>query len=206
MNFKVTESAGSRHTAATVVGWGNVRAVVFVATVMFAAQFAAAQQVALKAGRLPRVYNALITTDQRLLPSQAEPIVTPVFRPLQFLYQWPEVRYAATPSYPSSRSDVEASGTDGGSSGHEVSRPVTAEVFDSSRPAGSMVVKNNRPADSTVVKNKRPVDATIVKNNRPADSSVPDVPPPPLPVTRGQDGAVKKRPEEYPPAPGGFAI
>ncbi|CAI6352043.1 unnamed protein product [Macrosiphum euphorbiae] len=195
MNIKVTESAGSRHTAATVVGWGNVRAVVFVATVMFAAQLAAAQQVALKAGRLPRVYNALITTDQRLLPSQAEPIVTPVFRPLQFLYQWPEVRYAAAPSYPSSRSDVESTGTDDGSSGHEVSRPVATAVFE-----------NSRPADSTVVKNNRPVDATVVKNNRPADSSVPDVPPPPLPVTRGQDGAVKKRPEEYPPAPGGFAI
>jgi len=197
---QVTESAGSRHTAATVVCWGNVRAVVVVATVMFASQFAAAQQVALKAGRLPRVYNALITTDQRLLPSQAEPIVTPVFRPLQFLYQWPEVRYAGAPSYPPSypsvRSDVEATGTDDGSSGHEASRPVAAAA----------VFENSRPLDATVVKNNRPADGTVVKNNRPADSSVPDVPPPPLPVTRGQDGAVKKRPEEYPPAPGGFAI
>jgi hypothetical protein len=178
-----------------VVGWENVLAVVVVATVMFAAQLAAGQQVVLKAGRLPRVYNALITTDQRLLPSQAEPIVTPVFRPLQFLYEWPEVRYAAAPPYPSSRSDVEATGTDDGMSGHEESRAVAAPVF-----------KNDRPVDATVVKNNKPVDATVVKNNRPADSSVPDVPPPPLPVTRGQDGAVKKRPEEYPPAPGGFAI
>jgi len=178
---QVIESAGSRHTATHVVDWGNVRTVVVVATVMFAAQLAAAQQVVLKAGRLPRVYNALITTDQRLLPSQAEPIVTPVFRPLQFLYEWPEVKYAAAPSYPSSRSDAEATGTD---DGHEKSRPVAAPV----------------------VKNNKPVDPTVVKNNRPADSLVPDVPPPPLPVTRGQDGAVKKRPEEYPPAPGGFAI
>lgn len=182
MNIQVVESAGSRHT--TVGGCGNARAVVIVAAVMFAAQLAAAQQVALKTGRLPRVYNALITTDQRLLPSQAEPIVTPVFRPLQFLYEWPQVKYAAAPSYPSPMSDVEASaGTDDGSLGHDESRPVAA-----------------------VVKNNRPVDGEVVKNNRPAGSSVPDVPPPPLPVTRGQNGAVKKRPDEYPPMPGGFAI
>ncbi|XP_060838978.1 uncharacterized protein LOC132920534 isoform X1 [Rhopalosiphum padi] len=176
MNIKVVaafESAGSRHTAAA--------AVIVVATVMFAAQLAAAQQVvqqvALKAGRLPRVYNALITTDQRLLPSQAEPIVTPVFRPFQFLYEWPEMRYAAVEPYPSSRSAVEVSGAE------DESRSVAA-----------------------VVENNRPVDSTVVKNNRPADSSVPDVPPPPLPVARAPDAAVKKRPEEYPPAPGGFAI
>ncbi|XP_025198383.1 uncharacterized protein LOC112596787 isoform X2 [Melanaphis sacchari] len=144
---------------------------------MFMAQFAAAQQVALKAGRLPRVYNALITTDQRLLPSQAEPIVTPVFRPFQFLYEWPEVRYAAVEPYPSLKTAVEAS-----------------SVQDESRSVAA-VVKNNRPAD-----------LTVVKNNRPAGSSVPDVPPPPLPVARAPDAAVKKRPEEYPPAPGGFAI
>uniref|UniRef100_A0A2S2P0N9 Uncharacterized protein n=1 Tax=Schizaphis graminum TaxID=13262 RepID=A0A2S2P0N9_SCHGA len=172
MNIKVVaafESAGSRHTAAA--------AVVVVATVMFAAQFAAAQQVALKAGRLPRVYNALITTDQHLLPSQAEPIVTPVFRPLQFLYEWPEMRYAAVEPYPSSRSSAEAS-----------------SVGDDSRSVAAVVEKN------------RPVDSTVVKNNRPADSSVPDVPPPPLPVARAPDAVVKKKPEEYPPAPGGFAI
>lgn len=185
MNIKVTESAGPRHPAASVVGWGNVRAVVVVvaATVMFATQFAAAQQVVLKAARVPRVYNALITTDQHLLPSQAEPIVTPVFRPFQFLYDWPEARYAAAPPYPSSRSATEASSSDDGPSEHDESRPVAA------------VVRNNRPAD-----------VTVVKNNRPADSSVPDVPPPPLPVARSQDGAAKKKPEEYPPAPGGFAI
>ncbi|KAL5244911.1 hypothetical protein ACI65C_012321 [Semiaphis heraclei] len=194
MNIKVTESARSLHTTA-VVGWGNVRAVVVVvATVMFVAQFGAAQQVVLKAGRLPRVYNALITTDQRLLPSQAEPIVMPVFRPFQFLYEWPQVKYAAAPSYPSSMMDVEASGTNDGSLGQDESRPVAA------------VVKSNGPADATVVKNNRSVDVPVVKNNRPADSSVPDVPPPPLPVTRGQNGAVKKRPDEYPPMPGGFAI
>lgn len=183
MNIKVSaksESVGSRHTAVIVV--------VMAAIVMFAAQFAFAQQVALKAARLPRVYNALITTDQHLLPSQAEPIITPVFRPFQFLYEWPEVKYAAVEPYPSSQSAAKTSSAEDGS------RSVAA------------VVKNNRPVDSTVVKNNRPVDSTVVKNNRPSDSSVPDVPPPPLPVARAPDAVVKKRPEEYPPAPGGFAI
>lgn len=190
----MTEWLRSRNTTA-VVGWGNARAVVVVvAAVMFAAQLGAAQQVVLKAGRLPRVYNALITTDQRLLPSQAEPIVMPVFRPFQFLYEWPQVRYAAAPSYPSSMTDVEVSGTDDRSLGQDESRPVAS------------VVSSNGPADATVVKNNRPADIPVVKNNRPADSSVPDVPPPPLPVTRGQNGAAKKRPDEYPPMPGGFAI
>jgi len=173
MNTKVVtafESAGSRHTAA-------VAAMVVVATIMFAGQIAAVQQAALKAGRLPRVYNALITTDQRLLPSQAEPIIMPVFRPFQFLYEWPEMRYAAVEPYPSLRSAAEASSAEDGS------RSVAA------------VVENNRPEGSTVV-----------KNNRPAESLVPDVPPPPLPVARVPDAAVKKKPEEYPPAPGGFAI
>ncbi|CAH1715317.1 unnamed protein product [Aphis gossypii] len=171
MNIKVfatSESAGSRHTAATVM--------VVVAAVMLTSQFTVAQ-VALKAVRLPRVYNALITTDQHLLPSQAEPIITPVFRPFQLLYEWPEVKYAAVEPYPSSRSAAETSSAEDGS------RSVAA-----------------------VVKNNRPVDSTVVKNNRPVDSSVPDVPPPPLPVARAPDAAVKKRPEEYPPAPGGFAI
>lgn len=150
---------------------------VVVATVMCAAQFVGSQKVASKAVRLPRVYNALITTNQHLLPSQAEPIITPVFRPFQFLYEWPEVKYAAVELYPSSRSAMEMSSAEDGS------RSVAA-----------------------VVKNNRPVDSSVVKNNRPADSSVPDVPPPPLPVARAPDAAVKKRPEEYPPAPGGFAI
>jgi len=163
-----SESVGSRHTAVIVI--------VMAAIVMFAAPFAFAQ-VALKATRLPRVYNALITTNQHLLPSQAEPIITPVFPPFQFLYEWPEVKYAAVDPYPSSRSAVKTSSAEDGS------RSVAA-----------------------VVKNNRPVDSTVVKNNRPADSSVPDVPPPPLPVARAPDAIVKKRPEEYPPAPGGFAI
>ncbi|XP_026809595.1 uncharacterized protein LOC113551518 isoform X2 [Rhopalosiphum maidis] len=144
---------------------------------MFAVQFVATQQVVLKAGRLPRVYNALITTNQRLLPSQAEPIVTPVFRPFQLLYEWPKMRYAAVEPYLSSGSATEAS------SAEDESRSV-----------------------APVMENNRPVDSTVVKNNRPADSSVPDVPPPPLPVARAPDAAVKKLPEEYPPAPGGFAI
>lgn len=34
-----------------------------------------------KLRRVPRIYNALITTDEELLPSQAYPAVAPVLRP-----------------------------------------------------------------------------------------------------------------------------
>lgn len=145
---------------------------------MFVARAAAVQpHVVLKA---PRVYNALITSDQQLLPSRADPIVEPVLRPFQYFYDWPGV-YAAA-----------AAGQ----------RTVL-----SARPAGALDVIAGARADEPA----RPEDddgrpTAVIKNNRPADSSVPDVPPPPLPVSRAGRKDNKKKPEEFPPAPVGFAM
>lgn len=44
----------------------------------------------------------------------------------------------------------------------------------------------------------------VVKNHQPKDPSIVDVPPDPLPI--GKSKAKKKKPEEYPPAPLGFAL
>lgn len=168
-----TRTGGSRSNR----GGGHVAvAVIAAATVMLAMRSAVvAQQVAYKSGRLPRVYNALITSDQRLLPSQADPIVTPVFRPLQFFYGWPAaaVPYAGQVPY-------------------SAETPVSAEAADASSEVPDVVAGKDEGVRGPV------------KNNGPADSSVPDVPPPPFPVTAGKKD--KKKPEEYPPAPVGFAI
>lgn len=45
---------------------------------------------------------------------------------------------------------------------------------------------------------------SLVKNHRPKDPSIVDVPPDPLPI--GKSKGKKKKPEEYPPAPLGFAL
>lgn len=45
---------------------------------------------------------------------------------------------------------------------------------------------------------------TLVKNHRPKDPSIVDVPPDPLPI--GKSKGKKKKPEEYPSAPLGFAL
>lgn len=39
-----------------------------------------------KLRRVPRIYNALITSDEELLPSQAYPAVAPVLRPAPLSY------------------------------------------------------------------------------------------------------------------------
>lgn len=172
--------------------------------VMFAAvQLAAAQQVVVRAasvGRLPRVYNALISSDQNLLPSKADPIVSPVvmhhvFRFAPFFYNWPAVAPAyvdASPAETRQQSVVASNGVVA-SNAVVASDAVTASNVDASevRDDASKVQSDASEAD-----HHRPT-TTVVKNYRPADSSVPDVPPPPLPVGKKN----KKKPEEYPPAP-----
>lgn len=44
----------------------------------------------------------------------------------------------------------------------------------------------------------------LVKNNRPKDPNIVDVPPPPLPIGSGKSD--KKKPDEYPPPPGGYVL
>lgn len=168
---------------------GHAVTAIFVAA-MFAARLTAAQQVVLKAGRPPRVYNALITSDQRLLPSQADPILTPVFRasPFQFFYGggWPGATYTIGQSAVLSES---------------------AEPADVAADASSEIRNVDTEAKVTGEDDERQRSPPAVKNNRPVDAAVPDVPPPPLPVSsataRKKD---RKIPEEYPPAPVGFAI
>lgn len=154
--------------------------------VMFGARSVVAEQVLFKRARAPRVYNALITSEQRLLPSQTDPIVTPVFRPFSLFsgYDgWPSV-YAAPIPYLASAS-------------------ITNDIVQQSVDVSAATTVN---ADMDVeTDDERRLPQPAVKNNRPVDSSVPDVPPPPLPVSVG--GAKnKKKPVEYPPAPLGFAI
>lgn len=135
---------------------------------MFVGRVAAQQQqqqqqtvfrAAAAAGRGPRVYNAFVTSDQPLLPSRADPILTPSFRgpfPWSFYGGWPAVAplsFAAVPAGP-------------------------------------------RPDDR--------------RDGPAADPPVPDVPPPPPPVPFVVGEKDKKndatKPEEYPPAPVGFAV
>ncbi|XP_025408106.1 uncharacterized protein LOC112681943 isoform X2 [Sipha flava] len=131
--------------------------------------------------KAPRVYNALITSDQQLLPSRADPIVEPVFRSFQYIYGWPGAYAVVPPAWPSSGRDVAA--------GARAENPARTEATDATRTEDD----DGWPT-------------AVVKNNKPADVSVPDVPPPPLPVSRGGQKDGKKKPEEFPPAPVGFAI
>lgn len=167
------------------------------ASAVFAAMFAARSAVAprvqvLRLARLPRVYNALITSEQQLLPSQADPIVAPVLRPYHVLYGWPYVAavdpvIAVAPSYPSLSGAEEAA-----DASTEVRKVAAVDGGDGDGGGGG----DDAPR----------AQQPFVKNNVPADSAVPDVPPPPLPVSRVTGRKDKKKPEEYPPAPGGFAI
>lgn len=148
---------------------------------MLGARSITAEQVLLKRARVPRVYNALITSEQRLLPSQADPIVTPVFRPFSLFggYNgWPSVYVAPIPYL----------------AGASSTNDIVQQSVDTSTV--------NADVDADDIQ-QRPQPA--VKNNRPIESSVPDVPPPPLPVSVAS-AKNKKKHEEYPPAPLGFAM
>jgi len=126
------------------------------------------------AGRGPRVYNAFVTSDQPLLPSRADPILTPSFRgpfPWSFYGGWPAVA-------PLSFAAV----------------PAGAQLDDARYAAGAQLDdRRDGPANG-----HRPA----------ADSPVPDVlPPPPVPIAGEKDKKDDaKKPEEYPPAPVGFAV
>lgn len=143
-----------------------------------------AQQAAeFQAVRAPRVYNALITSDQRLLPSRADPIVAPVFQAVRYYYDWPGLYAGAV--QPADRRP-ENGGVDG---------PVAAAATGTDEQA-------TPPEENGRVETWQP----FVKNNGPAaDTLVPDVPPPPIPVSAAGNRD-KKKPEEYPPAPVGFAM
>ncbi|XP_050422140.1 uncharacterized protein LOC126834335 [Adelges cooleyi] len=140
-----------------------------------------AQLAAVKMARVPRVYNAVITSEQQLLPSQVDPVVTPVLRPLPFfVINWPVSSGTSYYSYQTS------SGVEANSHG----------LVDAAGP-----VESDGPTGGDDLG-----DATaVVKNNRPLDTDVPDVPPPPLRPTKAGKQERKKT-EEFPPAPVGFAI
>ncbi|VVC26856.1 Hypothetical protein CINCED_3A002253 [Cinara cedri] len=175
-------------------------AVTFFVLVMWAATIvqlaarssaAAAQQaVKFQSVRAPRVYNALITTDHRLLPSRVDPIVTPVFQPFRYYYDWPGL-YAAS-----------ASGTPAVRSANERFEDGDAEDATGAAASTGTDERATPPEQDGRVGPRLP----FVKNNGPAaDSLVPDVPPPPLPVSTASNKN-KKKPEEYPPPPVGFAM
>lgn len=115
--------------------------------------------------RVPRIYNALITSDEMLIPSQAYPAVAPVLRPAFFV---------AAPAYPIYNFTY---GTD-----------LSEDISEPRLPEQSLYTQRV---------------ATIsdhIKNNRPSNPDIPDVLPPPLPISR-LTSSPSRTPEDYPPQP-----
>nr|ATU82998.1 secreted hypothetical protein [Pristhesancus plagipennis] len=90
--------------------------------------------------KVPRIYNALITTNENLLPSQAYPAVSPVLHPTSHIY----VEHKGISSLPPIRE----------SQTHPQSEPrvpppplIPIQLPDLEE---SPNVKNNRPADSSI--------------------------------------------------------
>ncbi|XP_073980496.1 uncharacterized protein [Rhodnius prolixus] len=104
--------------------------------------------------KVPRIYNALITTDEELLPSQAYPAVSPVLHPTSHIFVQHK-NIGASPLAPLSETTF-----------HE---PVLPPL---SSPPPLI------PVQPPVLD-----ESPNVKNHRPADPAIPDVPPPPLPVS-----------------------
>ncbi|XP_014277229.1 uncharacterized protein [Halyomorpha halys] len=90
--------------------------------------------------KVPRIYNALITSDEELVPSQAYPAVAPVLRPSPPLY--------LTHEFP----------------------------IEKAEPVSPIPVP-------TISEEPEDISWDKFKNNKPSDPNIPDVPPPPLPVT-----------------------
>lgn len=185
-------SGGTSRSGGFWRGYATVVIAVALVFNMFATRLAVAQsQVILTAGRAPpRIYNALITSDQRLLPSQVDPIIMPVFRPFRYFYDWPVL---SAPVQAPGQIPVQAPDQ---VPARAPVQPLSAE----SAAASSAAVEPNAPAADSETRDTAPV----IVNNRPVGSRVPDVPPPPVPSAGGKKD--KKKPEEYPPAPVGFAI
>ncbi|XP_075216697.1 uncharacterized protein LOC142322007 [Lycorma delicatula] len=134
--------------------------------------------------RIPRIYNALITTDEELIPSQAYPAVAPVLRPA--IPHFSVLVYNETEYIPPILPPA----------------PVAAAGRLPSQEQGESPVY-------TLQAQQRLPDLfdDRVKNNRNPD--IPDVPPPPLPVKPQQSGSrpssneapPRRRPQDYPPPP-----
>ncbi|XP_050537742.1 uncharacterized protein LOC126903568 isoform X2 [Daktulosphaira vitifoliae] len=93
------------------------------------------QVAAVKMARVPRIYNALITSDQELIPSQADPIVSPVLHPLPFLVL-PYTSYSMFSLYPT--------GT------KKYIHSYTAEPEERPEADNSAVIKNNTPENREI--------------------------------------------------------
>ncbi|RZF44213.1 hypothetical protein LSTR_LSTR003853 [Laodelphax striatellus] len=166
--------------------------------------------------KVPRIYNALITTDEELTPSQAYPAVAPVLRPAYhplsyFVYgngdgdvggsiiqhngpayqdgaQQPNL--ARFPSLPGQQQPSE--------------EPLPGPQQDQGALPGQQQPQEGQGAPSIYslqAKQRPPVFDDQVKNNR--NPEIPDVPPPPLPVRAPGSGNNNERkpPPNYPPPP-----
>lgn len=91
--------------------------------------------------------------------------------------------------------------------GHSYRKPAQADAqpqgYDSTNSAEVADEEPGTEGEADGGDNYLPV-SSLVKNHRPKDPSIVDVPPEPLPI--GESKGKKKRPEEYPPAPLGFAL
>ncbi|KAG8331413.1 hypothetical protein J6590_042180 [Homalodisca vitripennis] len=147
-----------------------------------------------KLRRIPRIYNALITSEEQLLPSQAYPAVAPVLRPAALTpygpYGLPPVQeqyqlYAPDPYSPQSYSRLPG---------------FNDTLVDPDAPQSPQ----SAPVFSLQPQQTIPQITDQIKNNRPSNRDIPDVPPPPLPLSPPRDRDDKtpeRKPEEYPPAP-----
>ncbi|XP_054277728.1 uncharacterized protein LOC128996427 [Macrosteles quadrilineatus] len=146
-----------------------------------------------KLRRIPRIYNALITSDEQLLPSQAYPAVAPVLRPAplapypySYPYGAPYTVYAPDPY---------------GLQAYSRLPGFNDTLQDPEAPAAPA---QNPQLFSLQPQQTIPQVTDQVKNNRPGNPDIPDVPPPPLPVSPPRspdDKSPERKPGEYPPAP-----
>ncbi|KAL1129738.1 hypothetical protein AAG570_012682 [Ranatra chinensis] len=111
--------------------------------------------------RVPRVYNALITSDEKLVPSQAYPAVSPVLRPAA------AATHVFFPAQPNSfqQEDFQTS-----------KLPLYNLPTDLTKPLVIDQVKNNRPSDPNipdVPPPPLPVGRPKVKQDTNGDSTFP---------------------------------
>uniref|UniRef100_A0A8D8M9E6 Uncharacterized protein n=1 Tax=Cacopsylla melanoneura TaxID=428564 RepID=A0A8D8M9E6_9HEMI len=149
----------------------------------------------------PRVYTAIVKSDEELIPSQSYPAVAPVIRPVYtgyFPYAPPVIIPHVQP-YEHEYGNLKALPDYG-------EEAINTKSDAQSNDYGSFLQPPPPPSRNSkqTSDNLPPQDAVnpfqSFYNYQPENSDIPNVPPPPLPVAQNSNNSTKKK-VDYPNAP-----